>query len=161
MYAGAVMSLSEQIARHVVAKYVRPARESGQRTIEIRAGDVHRALGWKNRVASVCTTLESQKFQRESHLSLFHISGPESGRSTTVSFAYYVLDPNRQSEQQESTPPPRNGQKLKALYGIAAKTFRELGGGEEFLRREREWGPDAWERYTMENPESPGGKISR
>jgi len=48
---------------------------------------------------------------------------------------------------------------LMALYGLCAGTFEALGGGEEFLRREREWGPDVWERYEAEkleqlNPEA-------
>jgi hypothetical protein len=36
------------------------------------------------------------------------------------------------------------------LYGIFADVFKQLGGGEEYLRREREWGPDVWERYEAE-----------
>jgi hypothetical protein len=44
-----------------------------------------------------------------------------------------------------------SGDGLMALYGICAETFKALGGGEEFLRREREWGPDAWERYETES----------
>ena len=27
---------------------------------------------------------------------------------------------------------------------------RRSGGGEEFLRQEREWGPEAWEKYRAE-----------
>jgi len=144
-------SLSQQVAKYVRTNYVEPARQSGQTMVEIRAGEVHRALGWKNRVASVCTTLESQKFQRESGLSLFHTSGPASGRSTTVSFAYYLVDPTK--TVTGPAPPKHRGEKLKALYGLGAKTFRDLGGGEEYLRREREWGPDAWEKYEIEERE--------
>ncbi len=144
-------SLSQQIAHHVLAKYVEPARKSRQTMIEVNAGEVHRALGLKNRVASVCTTLESQKFQKESRLFLFRTTGPESGRSTTVSFIYYLEEPGRTSEMSQHDK--HRGEKLKALYGISAKTFRELGGGEEFLRRERDWGPDAWERYEAEEDE--------
>jgi hypothetical protein len=39
------------------------------------------------------------------------------------------------------------------LYGIFADGFKQLGGGEEYLRRERDWGPDAWERYEAEKVE--------
>jgi hypothetical protein len=142
------MSLSEQIAKYVVEQYVRPARQAGARMIEVRAGEVHRGLGWKNRVTSVCTTLESQKFQRENNLHLFHTSGPASGRSTTVAFAYQLLD--RADEMTPAKPARRSGEKLKALYGLCANTFKTLGGGENFLRRERNWGADAWERYEAE-----------
>jgi len=142
------MSLSQKIADHVSTRYVKPARQRNQTMIEVKAGDVHRALGLKNRVASVCTTLESQKFQREHSLFLFHSSGPASGRSTTVSFSYYVLDPDEKAEKKVPTSP--RGEKLMALVGLGAKTFRALGGGEEFLRRERAWGPDVWEKYGAE-----------
>ena len=141
-------SLSQQIAKHVREKYVVPTRDSGAEMVEINAGEVHRDLKLKNRVASVCTTLESQKFQKENGLFLFRTTGPVSGRSTTVSFLYYFDNPHRASGLQSS--PKHRGEKLKALYGIGTKTFRELGGGEEFLRRERQWGPDAWERYEAE-----------
>jgi hypothetical protein len=40
-----------------------------------------------------------------------------------------------------------------ALYGICAESFKALGGGEEYLRREREWGPDVWEQYEAEKLE--------
>src|SRR5579871_2364652 len=43
-----------------------------------------------------------------------------------------------------------NGTGLEQLYGLLAKEFKELGGGESFLKAERNWGPDAWERYEAE-----------
>jgi len=150
------MGLSELIAKHVKETYVLPARAGGHRIVEVRAGDVHRALGLKNRVASVCTTLESQKFQRENHLLLWNSNGPASGRSTTVSFAYHLLDLDKPWQSSpsdsgaESLSDSARESKLMALAGLCAETFRALGGGEEFLRRERQWGPDAWEDYERE-----------
>jgi hypothetical protein len=153
------VSLSEKIAEHVITHYVEPARRTGQTMIEVQAGKVHRDLGWKNRVASVCTTLESQKFLKENHLFLLHVSGPASGRSTTVSFAYGVLDPRK--EMEECTPKTPQGEKLKALYGLSSKAFGELGGGEEFLRREREWGPDVWEKLEEQESKSHLEKLAK
>jgi len=44
-----------------------------------------------------------------------------------------------------------NGAGLMDLAGILADAYRQLGGGEAYLRAERAaWGPDAWERYTLE-----------
>jgi len=153
------MSLSEQIANHVLTHYVEPARRSGQTLIEVQAGKVHRELGWKNRVASVCTTLESQKFQKENHLFLVHVSGPASGRSTTVSFAFGLLD--SQKEAEDSKPKTPKGEKLKALYGLCTKTFKQLGGGEEFLRQEREWGPDVWEKLSQQEGERQVEELAK
>lgn len=144
------MSLSEQIANHVLTHYVEPARRTGQTMIEVQAGKVHRDLGWKNRVASVCTTLESQKFQKENHLFLIRSSGPASGRSTTVSFAFGVLDPKKEVEEPKPKP-VANGAGLMALYGILADTFQKRGGGEAYLKAERAaWGPDPWEKLALE-----------
>ena len=153
------MSLSDQIAKHVSTQYVEPARQRGQGIIEVKAGDVHRALGWKNRVASVCTTLESQKFQRENCLYLFHTSGPASGRSTTVSFSYQLLDPAQSLPKAKVNE--NRGEKLLALWGLGAETFRALGGGEEFLRREREWGPDVWEKYEAEKVKEQSAETAK
>jgi hypothetical protein len=45
----------------------------------------------------------------------------------------------------------QDGSGLEALYGILEEEFKALGGGEAFLRAEREaWGPDPWERLAME-----------
>jgi hypothetical protein len=86
------------------------------------------------------------------------VGGPPSGGpSTTWQFVFRVL-----GEAEEAAPAAKavpDGAGLMALYGLCAGTFEALGGGEEFLRREREWGPDVWERYEAEkleqlNPEA-------
>ncbi len=48
-----------------------------------------------------------------------------------------------------------------ALYGLCAETFKALGGGEEYLRRERQWGPDVWERYEAEKLEQQRAEASK
>jgi len=61
---------------------------------------------------------------------------------------YKILD-GPASFTKQAKPIP-NGAGLESLYGLCSETFKALGGGEAFLRREREWGPDAWERYEIE-----------
>jgi len=65
-----------------------------------------------------------------------------------VQFVYKILD-GPASFTKQAKPIP-NGAGLESLYGLCSETFKALGGGEAFLRREREWGPDAWERYEIE-----------
>lgn len=127
------MGLNDEIQRHVKAIYLEPARLRGDDTIRIKAGDIHRELHWVNRVPSVCTTLASQKFQRETGLELISKNGPPSGNSTTVVFTYRLRSPGAATRQLEK----REG-RINALYGIAKDVFRDLGGGENFLRSERE-----------------------
>jgi 5-methylcytosine-specific restriction protein B len=127
------MSLSEQVLKHVETAYVVPARERGESTIRVKAGDVHRDLRWANRVPSVCTTLSSQKLQKAIGIELIAKEGPPSGQSTTVIFTYRLPSANGRSDSA-----PRQSDRLERLYGIASEIFRELGGGEKFIREERE-----------------------
>jgi hypothetical protein len=43
------------------------------------------------------------------------------------------------------------------LAGICAGVFRKLGGGEAFLKSERNWGPDAGEKYAAEQSNQKPG----
>jgi hypothetical protein len=139
---------TEQTKRHVITTYVTPARMKGEKTVQVRVGNVQKELGWTNRTPSVYSTLLSKDFQREAGVELIEKSGgpPSGGPSTTWQFVFHVLDKDTASSAK--SVPSEEG--LMSLYGICAETFKELGGGEEFLRREREWGPDAWERYKTE-----------
>jgi hypothetical protein len=128
------MSLSETTKRHVIAKYVNPARSRGQERLEVRVGNVAKELGLSNRTPSVFSTLSSQNFQREAGLELIEKRGgpPSGGPSTTVQFVYRVL--GRDTNQGRT----KKADDLMSLYGIGAEVFRQLGGGEEYLKRERE-----------------------
>jgi len=124
--------LNEEVQRHVLSAYVGPAKVRGENTIRIKAGDVHRDLHWVNRVPSVCTTLGSKKFQRETGMELVAKEGPPSGMGTRAVFTYHLSTGN------ESVRPDHEKGLLDGLYGIAADVFRELGGSENFIRKERE-----------------------
>jgi hypothetical protein len=134
---------------HVIASYVEPARRTGKKTVRVRVGNVLKELRWTNRTPSVYSTLNSSEFQNEAGVELIEkTGGPASGGpSTTVQFVYKVLgEPSRSPKAEKPLP---NGAGLEKLYGILAKEFAQLGGGEAYLKAERNWGPDAWERYEM------------
>jgi hypothetical protein len=137
--------------RHVIATYVEPARKSGVDTIRVKVGSVQKELGWTNRTPSVFSTLSSRDFQEEAGVELIEkTGGPASGGpSTTVQFVYKVLDQQPANSPKAAKPTP-NGAGLEKLYGILADSYAELGGGEAYLKAERNWGPDVWERYEME-----------
>jgi hypothetical protein len=126
------MSLSEQVLQYVRNNYVGPARQKGESTIRIVAGDIHRDLRWTNRVPSVCTTLASRKFQQAIGAELIAREGPPSGFGTRAAFTYRLPkeDPSRDA-------PGKGRGSLLELYGIAADVFRDLGGGGKFIREER------------------------
>ncbi len=148
------MAPTEITKQHVISTYVRPARLKGEKTIEVRVGNVLKELGWTNRTPSVFSTLTSKAFQEEAGVELIEKrGGPASGGpSTKVQFIFRVLNIGASSGPVERVLP--NGAGLMSLYGICRETFRQLGGGEAFLKAERNWGPDAWEKYEAESAEA-------
>ena len=147
------MKPTELTKKHVISKYVNPARQKGEKTVQVRVGNVQKELGWTNRTPSVFSTLSSKEFQQEAGVTLIEKTGgpPSGGPSTTWRFVYQVLGEGEDAARAAKAVPGGTG--LRALYGLCAEAFEALGGGEEFLRREREWGPDAWERYEAEKIE--------
>lgn len=133
------MALNEEVQEYVRKAYVNPARQRGETLVRIKAGDVHRSLHWSNRVPSVCTTLASQKFQRETGLKLVSKEGPPSGYGTRAVFTYNLSPADSTSSRHDSSDQGgRQRPSLEALYGVLSEVFRELGGGEKFLREERQ-----------------------
>lgn len=147
------MAPTDVTKKHVIATYVQPARSRGEKIVQIRVGNVLKDLGWTNRTPSVFSTLSSRTFQREAGLELIEKrGGPASGGpSTTVQFVFRVLDAGEagQSPHAAGNPVP-NGAGLEGLYGILKDAYAELGGGEAYLKAERNWGADVWERYEKE-----------
>ena len=156
------MKPTDQTKRHVISTYVTPARLKGQKVILIRVGTVQKELGWTNRTPSVFSTLSSKEFLQEAGVELIEKRGgpPSGGPSTTVQFVYRLLDQTREKKQSSSrSRPVPNGAGLEQLYGVLADAYKELGGGEAYLKAERNWGLDAWEQYEKQH--EPARKESR
>jgi hypothetical protein len=81
----------------------------------------------------VCQALKSKRFLQENHLVLKEMIGPPSGLSTTVRFTYEVVSGGSGGDSTAKQQHP-----LLALRGIAKDIFRQLGGGEQFIKKERE-----------------------
>lgn len=157
------MNHSDQVREFVRKNYVAPARLTGAETVSVRVGEVHRALRWDlKRVPQVCSALSTRKFLNSANVELIEKKGPPSGQSTTVEFTFRLLQSGSASrEAQAEAMPVVKGDALRALYGIFAEEFKALGGGEAFLKKEREWGPDAWERYEAEELERQKGNAAQ
>src|SRR5450755_2467589 len=141
------MKPTEITKSHVIATYVNPARLRGERTVDVRVGNLQKELGWTNRTPSVYSTLVSKDFQQEAGLELIEKKGgpPSGGPSTTWQFTYRVLPENERNAGAAKVVP--NGAGLMELYGILADAYKSLGGGEAYLKAERAaWGPDPWEK---------------
>ncbi|MCY4121902.1 MAG: hypothetical protein OXG72_13380 [Acidobacteria bacterium] len=127
------MTKAESIRAHVHAQYIEPARRRGDETITVVAGTVLRDLQLRGDYApSVCSALRARKFSAENDLELSRVDGPRSKSSTTTAFTYRLP---RRSETGRSQP-ARNA--IRDLRGIGKDMFAAVGGGERWLRKERE-----------------------
>jgi hypothetical protein len=122
---------SDRIRDHGRQEYVLPARERRLQRFPIRTGDVVRSLKLNDRVRAVCTALKSKVFLESNGLKLVEQSGPPSGQSTTVVYTYEFVEPTRPSPQSGQDP-------WSELRGSLKDVFAGLGGGETYLRGERE-----------------------
>ena len=123
---------AEQVRKYARLEYIEPARRRNEATVRIVAGEVQKAVRLTNRVPLVCQALKSHKFLDENHLILEKWEGPPSGMSTTVTFTYRLLDSDQKGPSAPAEWP------LLKLRGIARDVFHSLGGGEAFIRKERE-----------------------
>jgi len=122
------ISESEAVRNHVRATYLQPALRRHEKRFIVNIGAVHKALALSNRVPLVCAALQSRRFLEENALRIVSKTGPPSGQSTTVTITYEILvNPQKAAE----TNP------LDSLRGIATDLFKRLGGGEAFIRNER------------------------
>jgi len=123
------MSDADQIRTHARKRYVLPARQQKQTQFSINAGNVVRELKMAGRASAVCSALKTRRFLESNDLRLVGASGPKSGQSTTVTYTYEFLEGNPSSLEHADS--------WKQLRGTLKDVFRELGGGETYLRAER------------------------
>jgi hypothetical protein len=134
---------TDPIRDHIREVYIEPARRRGEHRVKVVAGEVHSGLKLRNRVPLVCNALRSKALLSSAGVRIVADEGPPSGQSTTVAITYEILP----DDGAPKTPPGggldsrARGSRYDAfqrLRGIAKKTFESLGGGEKFIRKERE-----------------------
>ena len=81
-----ILRPSDRVRDYVKQKYIDPARKSGKKSISVRAGDIHKELGFTRRIPVVCSALRSRKLQKNCDIQLTYVGGPNN--STTTTFAY-------------------------------------------------------------------------
>jgi len=121
---------TDEVREFARRKFVEPARQKRASNLTILAGDVHRGLRLTNRVPLVCQALTSRAFLEENHLELVKREGPPSGQSTTVVFTYRFTNTGESETKKPSA--------FLKLRDIAKQVFESVGGGEAFLRGERD-----------------------
>ena len=79
---------SDQVRQYAKKQYIDSAKEKGEGYVSIRAGDVHKELGFSQRLPLVCGALRSRKFLELCEIELVKTEGPEN--STTTTFKYKI-----------------------------------------------------------------------
>jgi hypothetical protein len=131
---------TDRVRRQAAIQYVEPARRRGDRLVTIHSGILNKVLVENNvlpanRLPLVCNALSSRKFQRDNGLALEKVDGPPSGRSSTVVYTYR-LEPLQAASVTAVAP----ASAFLAARGALKKTYKHLGGGEEFHRKQlQDW----------------------
>jgi hypothetical protein len=128
------------IREYIRTHYLEPARQRHETLVTLRAGDIHRELGLRNRVPNVCQVMESKLLEKEAGVKVSSKQGPPSGRGTTLTVTYTV---EMECAQAGTTPQGASAashpgvELFLALRGMGAQTYAAAGGGEAWLAGER------------------------
>jgi hypothetical protein len=77
---------AEEVREYALKNYIQPARAAKAASVQICAGDIHKALNYHARVPLVCSALTAMSFRRTHNLRLLKVDGP--GQSTTTTFTF-------------------------------------------------------------------------
>jgi hypothetical protein len=79
--------LAERIREHVHRTYIEPALRAGKSSVTVRAGDVHREMGFTSRYPAVCQALDTRLFLAKYDLTLVSRKGSEQGANVYFTYA--------------------------------------------------------------------------
>lgn len=80
------MSYADEVRDYCGRHIVEPARARGEKEVVIRAGDVHKAMGYKNRLPLVCSALGAGLFEETYGVRRKSVDGPLNGSNTVFTF---------------------------------------------------------------------------
>ena len=87
------MILADIIRNYVRNELIAPARLRGQTIIRVKSGDIHSALGLKNRMPAVCGALDAEKFLDYAGVTFVSRKGPHQGSDVEWVFEILPLQP--------------------------------------------------------------------
>lgn len=73
-------ALADSIRNFILEEFVLPARESGNREITIRSGDIHISMNLRNRYPAVCGAMRSSKFEKLADVKMIRTEGKDGAR---------------------------------------------------------------------------------
>lgn len=78
--------LADEIRDFVFRTYIEPTRKRGERTVRVRAGDVHEGMGLSDRMPAVCGAIGTRKFEKKYRVRLAGREGPTQGADVYFTF---------------------------------------------------------------------------
>ena len=132
---------AQRVRSHIRTHYVEPARRRGLSTVVVIAGNLYREIGFsKNNYPNICQVMESNKLLKEVGASILHKKAPPKGKGPSLEITY-SLSPKVSPPAVGSPAPassPSTPEAFRSAQGLLKQAFQKLGGGEAFLRRERQ-----------------------
>ena len=80
------MRQADTIREFACRRYIEPARIAGEKLVTIRMGDVHSAMGLKNKLPAVCSAIQASKFHMDCRVTLVDQDGPLQGSNRVLTF---------------------------------------------------------------------------
>jgi len=80
------MSYADDVRQYCQDHIIAPARKRGEKQVSIRAGDIHSAMGYKNRMPLVCAALGAKKFEAIAGVERVSLIGPTNGANAIFTF---------------------------------------------------------------------------
>jgi 5-methylcytosine-specific restriction protein B len=80
------MSYADDVRNYCLENIIRPARTRGEKELSIRAGDIHTAMGYRNRMPLVCAALGANKFEEIAEAERISLTGPTNGANALFTF---------------------------------------------------------------------------
>ncbi len=80
------MTHADRVREYCKTNFIDPARARGETTGAIRAGDIHTALGFQNRMPLVCSALGTVIFEELARVHRVSIEGPTNGANAVFTF---------------------------------------------------------------------------
>jgi len=80
------MTHAHKVREYCKTQLIDPARARGDTTVSIRAGDIHKALGFKNRLPLICSALGANAFEKLARVQRISLEGPTNGANAVFTF---------------------------------------------------------------------------
>lgn len=128
------MRQADRIRTFVRANCIEPARAGGERFITIRTGDVHKAMGFKNKMPAVCSALKAGKFETLAGVRLVKAEGPLQGSNLYLTFRILLQGEDEQQAAGDTAVAVASSPRSRTVRRMEERCDRLISGFDEYIR---------------------------